>query len=558
MKENYWPSLISQSLSEDEKGLAEETVRTLGAKGILWLAANDSLVSAWLPVLPTLETLEEDAVLLVDTLTHKHGLTGGPEFPDVDIDESVSFGQLDSVGNREVIPVTIGGECIGGLLVYLPDERPDEELLGAIAMSFAIRFRARRQQRRLDGMTDRLNEIAEVGRAFVEVGEAELTCSRILEVALRTSLSEAGALLQIGPDGGVVAYGMPEEILRTIRFNDRDDIVERALKLEKPLVIPSSEAAGVFDGSEVRIVLDSAGIFPLYYESERYGAMILLNGSSELMRDPTFVAVLETISNLAASALATERRQNERIEQESVKQELRAAHTIQQSLLPKKLPALGSLEIDGVSIPSRSVGGDFYDVFSLDGGRIGVIIADVSGKGIAAGLLMATARSYLRVVAERFPNDPGKALETLNGLLAGEIADNKFITATYVIFDADRRTMKLAGAGHHAPAIVGPKGMIDSKLNAGLPLGIFEDAEYEVAHLEVEKGTMVALYTDGIIEAKNAEGELFGTDRCVRHLAAANEKPLREIIDSMWEETVNFASDGVPDDDWTLVLARFR
>lgn len=353
-------------------------------------------------------------------------------------------------------------------------------------------------------------------------------------------------------DGSVSAIGMKIEQMRSVRFADGGDLVDRAC---------GDEGERVYDGRVLRsslapgtraVTLETLATFPLVHEGRSRGGLVLFNIPEETSGDAPIVAMLATIARLAAAAITGEERQRERLEEERTRQELKAARTIQQSLIPRVLPENARLAISALWKPSRTLGGDFYDLFPLSGGRIGVVIADVSGKGLAAALLMAVTRSYLRVLAEE-DRPPGEVLARVNARLAGEIADSRFVTAAYLVVDPEKGECFVANAGHHPAVLIGggaPPVFLEAE---GLPLGIFPGETYtEVRHAFPEGRTML-LYTDGLLENRNDRGEFLGKAGLVSMLEAAAGSPPSALLETIWNQTLAFGGRSEPEDDWTAV-----
>lgn len=237
-------------------------------------------------------------------------------------------------------------------------------------------------------------------------------------------------------------------------------------------------------------------------------------------------------------------------------EEFGKAREIQEALLPKKIPQIRGLEIAGVWQPTLAVGGDFYDIVKFSDGKVGVCIGDVVGKRISAALLMANLLASFRAfVSELVP--PGVLVGKLNDVLCNNIAADKFITFWYCTIDVHRGTLSYAGAGHWPPILFRKSGEAISLREGGTPLGIFPDQEYAIAGVKLESGDQLVLYTDGLTEAANPEGEEFGEARLI---ALANRN-LRlnasGLLETMAKEVTGFCG-GNFQDDLTLVIVSVK
>jgi serine phosphatase RsbU (regulator of sigma subunit) len=249
----------------------------------------------------------------------------------------------------------------------------------------------------------------------------------------------------------------------------------------------------------------------------------------------------------------------ERLEQETrarerVEQDLRVARSIQQASLPKEVPELEGWQIAPYYQPAREVGGDFYDFFELEEGRVGVVVGDATGKGVPAALVMASARSMLRAVAQT-SNSPGDVLRRVNDPLVTDIPANMFVTCFYAILDPESGSLAYANAGHDLPYLR-HRGREAEELRArGMPLGLMPGMSYEEKEIELEASEVVLFYSDGLVEAHDPEGEMFGFPR-LRSLFAEHAEEV-SLGDSLLEELYSFVGEGwKQEDDITLLTLK--
>src|ERR687891_9772 len=252
--------------------------------------------------------------------------------------------------------------------------------------------------------------------------------------------------------------------------------------------------------------------------------------------------------------LAQQRLEQERIERERIEQELRVARSIQQASLPESVPELEGWQITPYYQPAREVGGDFYDFFELPEGRLGLVVGDATGHGMPAALVMATARSMLRAVSQGTEYSPGGVLGRVNNALATDIPPNMFITCFYAILEPESGRLLYANAGHDLP-YVWQSGEAEELRARGMPLGLMPGMSYEQKEIVLDVGEGVFFYSDGLVEAHDPEGEMFGFPR-LRALIAkhAEEGALEEVL---LEELHSFVGEGwEQEDDITLLTLR--
>ena len=240
---------------------------------------------------------------------------------------------------------------------------------------------------------------------------------------------------------------------------------------------------------------------------------------------------------------------------QSIEQELRVARSIQRALLPKDMPLLEGWQITPYYQPAREVGGDFYDIFELEDGRLGVVEGDATGKGVPAALVASATSSMLRAVAQAFgSSSPGEVLSRVNETLMARIPQNMFVTCFYAILDPKSASLSYANAGHDLPYLC--HGGAAEELRArGMPLGLMPGMSYEEKEIEVDAGEGVLFYTDGLVEAHDPKGEMFGFPK-LRELVAEHAEE-RALGDFLLEELYSFVGAGwEQEDDITLLTLK--
>jgi serine phosphatase RsbU (regulator of sigma subunit)/predicted ester cyclase len=253
--------------------------------------------------------------------------------------------------------------------------------------------------------------------------------------------------------------------------------------------------------------------------------------------------------------LTQQRLAQERIEHARVQQELEVARTIQQASLPKGVPSLEEeWQINPYCQPAREVGGDFYEFYQLDDGRVGFAVGDVTGKGVPAALVMTGTCAYLGGVAAASGASPGEALALANEALLARIPPNMFVTCFYAILDPKSGSLRYANAGHDLPYLH-RKGDAEELRARGMPLGLMPGMSYEEGEVSLAEGNCVLFYSDGLVEAHNPEGEMFGFPRLRALVAEHGEE--RSLGDFLLEELYSFVGEGwEQEDDITLLTLR--
>jgi len=244
------------------------------------------------------------------------------------------------------------------------------------------------------------------------------------------------------------------------------------------------------------------------------------------------------------------------LEKERMEHELELARDLQQSILPHAFPELPRASCAARNRPARQVGGDFYDVVRLSGGRVGLVMADVSDKGLAAALYMALARSLIRAEA-RHHASPRQVLLSTHRLLLEMTEATMFVTVFYGVLDADQRSLRYARAGHNYPLLFSPSNGECQELAAeGIVLGCVEEVSLDEARVDLHGDDVLVLYTDGITDANSPSGEFFGTERLRETVCAAGGLTAQDMCDLVFERVDRFQRGAVQYDDMAVLVVR--
>jgi serine phosphatase RsbU (regulator of sigma subunit) len=269
---------------------------------------------------------------------------------------------------------------------------------------------------------------------------------------------------------------------------------------------------------------------------------------------------LQNLASQIATALQQADTYQETLKHQRVTQELRLAGDIQSSFLPDRAPKVPGWDIAASLTPARQTSGDFYDFFSLPDGRLGILIADVADKGLGAALYMALGRTLLLTYAHQFPQNPAAVLHATNQRMLSDARAQMFITAFYGVLEPDIGRLIYCNAGHHSPILIRNHASdLLRRLNPnGMALGIAEDAAWVAVSQHIEVDDTLVLYTDGVVEANNLDGEFYGMDKLVRIAAKVAHHPSRWVIRGIEEDLTKFQDGALQSDDITLVCVRRR
>jgi PAS domain S-box-containing protein len=330
---------------------------------------------------------------------------------------------------------------------------------------------------------------------------------------------------------------------RQLSSNNRVDTVTRRSRKDGTLVDVELLAVPVSVGE------DQVGTYAMYHDISE------LKRAEEEVRQLNKDLERRVAERTEQLKSAMAKQQEEAQQRERIEQELRVARLIQHTLLPKSLPELEGHQMAVYYQPAREVGGDFYDFLRLPDGRLGLIVGDVSGKGVPAAIVMAITRTMLR--AAYHLGSPGEILKQVNDNLFPDIPPNMFVTCLAALLDSRTGRLQYANAGHDLPYVRHSAGV--SELRAtGMPLGLMPDMSYEEKEITLQPGESILLYSDGLVEAHSPQREMFGFPRMQRYVGAHPEGAA--LIDSLLAELEHFTGEEwEQEDDITLLtLQRLR
>jgi sigma-B regulation protein RsbU (phosphoserine phosphatase) len=458
-------------------------------------------------------------------------------------------------------------------------------IVAAMALVFwRIVQRMRRKMEELDQARARiLQEETRVFDFLHGLGEALSAETRaddlhrlIVDGAMRIAEAHGGALYlpQLKGEGLRRSYGtaqdsvifdVPEEatkspdLLRTfLRWHSVQagaGLIGEVWVSGEPLMVRSDHPQLQKSGAPA-----TAMIAPLMFSGQRLGLLFVTRRAGSEPFPGTTFQIFKTIAEQSAYALFTAAIFSEAAEKRRMDDDLVVAHEIQRILLPARSPEIAGYQISGINIPARQVSGDYYDYVPIDAGHCGVVIADVSGKGVPASLIMAMCRSVLRSQAGG-QLSPAGVLRAVNAQLFPDIKEDMFISMAYAILDAQSSTITLCRAGHDAPLLYRAKDRTISRINPpGMALGIDDGGVFNRVTndfaLTLETDDCLILYTDGVTEALDPRGEEFGMEKMVESIQASAGEGTAGIIARLTDDLRAFIGPHPQNDDITLIAIR--
>jgi serine phosphatase RsbU (regulator of sigma subunit) len=350
------------------------------------------------------------------------------------------------------------------------------------------------------------------------------------------SLSLERAVGMTNASGGQIVVKEGNKIKRRIKFPTNFDINGKAVKAKTDFAI---ESAFKFQGLKFNVTL---------YEKESRKGLIPFEETDTLL--------LDALTRQVQAAIENDYLQKQSLEMETVKRELAIAATIQQRILPEDLPEIPGYEVAGKNIPAIEVCGDYYDVIQVDDHKYALIMADVSGKGIPAALLVSTLQASLRVYLESNP-DLTYLNDRLNKLIYQSTTSEKYLTMSICYIDIKTGHLDFVNAGHNPPLLAHNDQSLTKVITGGIPIGMADlGLSYDKKNYKIERGEGILMFTDGITEAMDKDEEMYEDERLDAFLIKNRCLPAREFIDLLIDDVEKFVGNAPQSDDITALYVK--
>lgn len=350
----------------------------------------------------------------------------------------------------------------------------------------------------------------------------------------------------------VVLRNFHEEEQRNRLLRYGEGLVGYAIRTGECVVIPDvrKDPRYVLGRRSTRSEID----VPLFLGDRPIGALNLESDRLAAFSEKD-VKILRFFADAAAITIDKAVLHQNLIEKEQLEGQLKTAHAVQSHLLPSTAPRLPGYDIAGISLPTYAIGGDYFDFIRLDNNRLGLAMADVSGDGMPAALVMAAFRALTRAFAIG-DRDPALTAERINRMLPDFSGQSDFVSCVYALLEPDSGNLTYVDCGHNPPIYLPMDGLPQRLARSGPALGFFPDARYTASHLDMMPGDLLLLYTDGLTEARNTEGEFFDIERLEELMQENAAQPAKELIQTITQAARRFSGYEVFLDDVTLVVVK--
>ncbi len=405
----------------------------------------------------------------------------------------------------------------------------------------------KKTNRILDSRISRLNSLFELSKEFGLFSESTKVARLLVYSVIGQFLVQKFAVVSFeGKDLKILESKFPQDEFLTELKNYNPKLITNSItkeEIEK-------------DYSELQI-FGIELIVPMQLQGETKGLILLGKRASEIDYSEDDIEYIYSVGSLAIVSIENQRLFKEALEKQKLEEDLEIARDIQRNLLPHKIPQFSNFDVVANTVFSKQVGGDYYDVITLDNNNFCVAIADVSGKGVSAALMMANLQAFLKTICKQ-----GMQIDEATGLINDLITENttegKFITFFWAVIDNDKKQMLYVNAGHNPPLLI-RKGKIIKLDKGGIILGVMKTMiPYLSEKLQLEKDDMIILFTDGVSEAMNQSGEEFSDERLEKLSLSLVEKSAAEISSAIQNEVSKFAFGTVQSDDITLIVIKVK
>ena len=443
----------------------------------------------------------------------------------------------------------------------------------AVGFALVVVFFFEPLHRRIQAFVDRTfyrqqydyrSAIRSLSEAMTSILDPALVLRTLASAVVREMVLENGVLLLPKPGAHEVAVieGLDPRSVPVHALPEADAVMRLVAQKKQPILRHDVALNPAYENERPALertldALSAELVLPMLYKGELKGILSLGRKKSGKLFTPEDFDLLRTMVNQSAIALENARLFQENLEKGRMEEELKIAHDIQMGMLPERAPQLPGLEIAARTVSAREVGGDFYDFIELGSDRLGLLIADVSGKGVSAGLLMAGARSTYRVL---LGDDPpvSSVMNVANQRLHRDIRKGMFIALLYAVFDPVARRLILSNAGQTQPVLCVP-GAAPRHLETegdSFPLGIVPDCVYEETAVSLPPGSVVVFYTDGAVEAMNGAQQMYGFERFMDSMEAHRALPAPVLLEKLFGDIAGFVGATEQHDDITIIVAR--
>jgi len=409
--------------------------------------------------------------------------------------------------------------------------------------------------------SDRLALLYRLSQTFNSSLDLDEVLNRVMDEVVAATRAERGFVMLREPDGQLVfrvARGMDQQAIDEPQFQVSRSVVERVAREGDPILTSDAQSDDRFSmrQSVMSLRLRSILCVPLRVKDQVLGVVYVDNRLQAGIFTPDHLELLTAIASSAAIAIENARLYQVAVEKGRLERELQVARDVQASLLPRETPQLPGWEFVARWRPAREVAGDYYDYIPADGGRLGLVIADVTDKGMPAALFMALTRSIVRA-SMIGDSAPASGIARANRLICADSTRGMFVTLFYALLDPVSREITYVNAGHNPPLLCRVQGgQLTPLVRTGMALGIQPGVTFEQRTLHLDPGDIIFLYTDGVTDATDTHQRMFGIERLERLILDHCGQPAAQVMAALERAIDDFAGATTPFDDIAMMVIR--
>lgn len=409
--------------------------------------------------------------------------------------------------------------------------------------------------------TDRLALLYRITQTLNTSLDLNEVLNRMMDEVIAATRAERGFVMLRDANEQLVfkvARGMEMQVIEDPSFQVSRGVVDEVARAGQPMLTSDAQADTRLNlrQSVLSLGLRSILCVPLQVKGATIGVVYVDNRLQAGLFIPADLDLLNSIASSAAVAIENARLYQLAVEKGRLERELQMAHEVQASLLPRQTPQLPGWEFAAHWQPAREVSGDFYDFIPLSVDQLGLVIADVTDKGMPAALFMALSRSIVRASVAN-ASSPLEGITQANRLICADSTNSMFVTLCYAQIDAMMGEVTFVNAGHNPPLLYRATASQMGRLaRTGMALGVEAEAPLDQRVVSLAPGDFIVLYTDGVTDALNAAGEEFGLERLRQAAQAHAQSAVAEIVAGIKAQLAEFIGESAPFDDVTLVVAR--
>lgn len=411
---------------------------------------------------------------------------------------------------------------------------------------------------------NRLDLLYSLSQTFSSSLDLNEVLNRVMDEVISAMKAERGFVMLLNQKGALefkVARGIDQRTINEPQFQVSRGIVEGVARDGQPVLTSDAQSDERFSMRQSVLLLGLRSILcvPLKQKDLIMGVIYVDNRLQSGIFSPSDLELLNAIASSAAIAIENARLYQLAVEKGRLEQELQLARQVQTSLLPDHTPDIHGWEFAAVWQPARQVAGDYYDFISFPDGQVGVIIGDVTDKGMASALFMANTRTIIRASLNNAPS-PVEGISNANRLICSDSSNGMFVTLFYAQIDPPSGILKYVNAGHNPPLLsrINPGGEVHiiSLNRTGIALGIEPEMPYSEVQVDIQPGDSLLLYTDGVTDAHNQLNVDYGMGRLESLLVYNKGKTASQVLDILIRSVQNFIQDTEPYDDLTAAMIR--